>query len=212
MRTIGISSSIRNLIVSSLRKNGGQSVNELAKRADISAMCVRQHLAYLEHAGLVGKEQRRQPIGRPCTYYKLTEDAEELFPKLYARFANGILGDISEHEGQEKVELIFKWRCERLWERFKVGITKEKFIDRVEEMVDMMNELGLSCEYEIQDNKVLLSTFNCHVYEIAKTYPQLCRYDCKLLGGLLGVEFQLTKSFATGGDHCELIAARNDSL
>ncbi|HEX21467.1 MAG TPA: DeoR family transcriptional regulator, partial [Actinobacteria bacterium] len=110
LRVIGISNSTRSQIVSELRKSGTLSVNELTERVGISSMGIRQHLAYLEKNGLTSQEQRRQPLGRPCAYYRLTEAAEALFPKLYAHFAAGILNDISEHEGKDKLELIFKWR------------------------------------------------------------------------------------------------------
>lgn len=208
MRVIGMLSRTRRQIITDLRKNEGLSVNQLAEKAEISSMGIRQHLSYLEKVGLIRKEQRHQPIGRPCAYYRLSEDAEELFPKLYARFAAGILGDITEHEGKEKLELIFKWRCQRNWQKFNDFINQPKLVDRAEALVKLMNDTGMSFGFKLNDRELTISTFNCPFYEIAKVYPQLCRYERELFSSLLKIDLKQKQSFPQG-DHCCELSATN---
>jgi predicted ArsR family transcriptional regulator len=68
-------------IILLLKKNGGMSIDELSRDIKITPMGIRQHLNALEKKGIVTYVANRHGIGRPGFIYKLTELAEELFPK-----------------------------------------------------------------------------------------------------------------------------------
>ena len=70
-----------------LLRTGSRTVNELAEALELTDNAVRAHLAGLERDGLVEQEGVRRGIGKPAHVFRLTEEAESLFPKAYAFLA-----------------------------------------------------------------------------------------------------------------------------
>ncbi len=168
-------------------------------------MGVRQHLSLMEKDGLIYRKQVRRPIGRPNFIYGLTEKADSFFPKTYETFAKEILNDISRAEGKEKVELLFKRRQDRIYNNWKGNFDQKNLFDRSKALVRKLNELGLLASVTKNRGQIILTGHNCPIYQIAKDYRQLCRYDRKLCADLLGADVKLTNSLAGGDQQCEFI-------
>ena len=66
-------------------------------------MAVRQHLYALQREKLVTAEERRVPIGRPAKYWRLTREADTLFPDAYAELnvalIDAVLDDVRPAAG-----------------------------------------------------------------------------------------------------------------
>src|SRR4051812_44118654 len=76
--------STRRAIVKLLKTEGPLDSAQLATRLHLTPMAVRQHLYALQHEQLVTAEERAVPIGRPAKYWRLTRQADTLFPDAYA--------------------------------------------------------------------------------------------------------------------------------
>src|SRR5207248_11211745 len=76
--------STRRAIVKLLKTEGPLDAAQLARRLRLTRMAVRQHLYALEREKLVSAEERRVPIGRPAKHWRLTREADRLFPDAYA--------------------------------------------------------------------------------------------------------------------------------
>jgi predicted ArsR family transcriptional regulator len=76
--------STRRAIVKLLKTEGAMDSGRLARRLRLTPMAVRQHLYALQRETLVISEERRVPIGRPAKYWRLTRQADGLFPDAYA--------------------------------------------------------------------------------------------------------------------------------
>ncbi len=74
----------RRAIVKLLKTEGPVDSARLARRLHLTPMAVRLHLYALEREKLVTAEERRRPVGRPAKYWRLTRDANRLFPDAYA--------------------------------------------------------------------------------------------------------------------------------
>ena len=61
-------------------------------RLGLTPTGVRQHLAILEREGLVANRELRGQVGRPALAFRLTPQAEQLYPKAYDELANAVLG------------------------------------------------------------------------------------------------------------------------
>jgi predicted ArsR family transcriptional regulator len=71
----------------------------LARRLRVTAMAIRQHLYGLERERMVTAEERRDGVGRPAKYWRLTREADALFPDAYAELNVAIIGAIGEAFG-----------------------------------------------------------------------------------------------------------------
>lgn len=62
----------RRVILQTLAVRGEATVVELAEQAGVKAITVRHHLTSMNAAGLITRDSRRQPVGRPCYVFSLT--------------------------------------------------------------------------------------------------------------------------------------------
>ena len=81
----------RRRILLALKQRGGMTAAELAELLGITSMGVRRHLTTLERDRLVDYELVQRGKGRPSYVYRLTAQAENLFPKNYAGLAKELL-------------------------------------------------------------------------------------------------------------------------
>src|SRR5437868_2820976 len=84
-------SKTRRAIVKLLKSEGGMHAAQLAERLGLTAMAVRQHLYALQGEKLVTAEPRAVPLGRPIKYWKLTREADRLFPDAYAELSVALI-------------------------------------------------------------------------------------------------------------------------
>lgn len=68
-------------VVNLLKRSTGLTVRDLAARLDMSYMGVKQHCLDLERDGYVDTFRRHRGVGRPELLYRLTNKAQDLFPK-----------------------------------------------------------------------------------------------------------------------------------
>ncbi|MDA8085331.1 MAG: winged helix-turn-helix transcriptional regulator [Nitrospiraceae bacterium] len=68
-------------IIILLKKNDGLTTGELSRHVGITPMGIRQHLLALERKNLIRYEMKKNGIGRPAFVYRLTELADDVFPK-----------------------------------------------------------------------------------------------------------------------------------
>src|SRR5262252_11157148 len=103
----------RRAIVKLLKSDGPLSSARLARRLDLTAMAVRQHLYALEQEKLVAAEERPVPLGRPAKYWRLTRDADRLFPDAYAELNVALLGAMKDAFGPSGVQRVLDSRLAR---------------------------------------------------------------------------------------------------
>ncbi len=65
-------SKTRQVILQALAAQGEATVAQLAEQAGVKAITVRHHLTSLDAAGLIARDSRRQPVGRPYYVFSLT--------------------------------------------------------------------------------------------------------------------------------------------
>lgn len=190
----------RRKIIVTLKKNGEMTVEDLSKVINITPMGVRQHLLILERNGIVEYVTKKQGVGRPGFLYRLTESAENLFPKTYQNLAIDILTDISEREGREKIMEIFRRRKERLYNE-KIGLLSEKshLKDKLTTLAEALNREGNMVEIDEDDKYFKFKQYNCPIHKVAKRFKEACVNDHELMKELLGVRDILHKERISDG-------------
>src|SRR5215218_4408278 len=120
----------RRAITKLLKTDGPIDSAQLAKRLGLTAMAVRQHLYALQREGLVAAEARPVPIGRPAKFWRLTREADRLFPEAYAELSVALIDSVKDAFGDEGLERVLTSRCARqrmdYGKRMKPGDSLEK--------------------------------------------------------------------------------------
>jgi DeoR family suf operon transcriptional repressor len=177
----------RKKIIMLLKKNREMTVEDLSKEIKITAMGVRQHLLILERNGIVEYVTRKQGVGRPGFLYKLTEYAENLFPKNYQELAEFILTDISEREGRERIMDIFRRRKEKLFnERIRFLSEKTELRDRVTALAELLDKEGNMVELDENERYFKIKQYNCPIHKVAMRFKEACINDRDLIKELTG--------------------------
>jgi predicted ArsR family transcriptional regulator len=193
----------REKILILLKKNGPLSIDELSKELHITSMGIRQHLLSLERKGLIEYFLKRKGIGRPAYFYKLTERAEELFPKTYEIFTIELLRDLEKKDGKAKIEEIFQWRKERIYHEAKEVMSNHKsFQDKLLALRDFLEAEGYFAEVNLINGSYRLTIFNCPIYKIAMNFTEACDYDLFMYRELFGEQVNREECISEGSICC----------
>src|SRR5579864_9776407 len=102
--------STRRAIVKLLKTEGAMDSGRLARRLRLTPMAVRQHLYALQREQLVISEERRVPIGRPAKYWRLTRQADGLFPDAYAELNVALIEAVGDAFGRKGLQRVLESR------------------------------------------------------------------------------------------------------
>jgi predicted ArsR family transcriptional regulator len=102
--------STRRAIVKLLKTEGAMDSGRLARRLRLTPMAVRQHLYALQREKLVISEERRVPIGRPAKYWRLTRQADGLFPDAYAELNVALIEAVGSAFGPSGLQRVLESR------------------------------------------------------------------------------------------------------
>jgi len=196
----------REKILMLLKKHGLLPIEELSKELNITSMGIRQHLLSLERKGLIDYVTNKKGIGRPAFLYKLTQNADNLFPKAYHTFILDTLKDIENNEGREKIDEIFRWRRMRLVRdtRNILG-DKTDFEEKVNGLKHMLETKGYITELDESPNSYILKEFNCPIFKVASEYNEACKQELQFYKEILGKEVKRPECMAEGNISCTYI-------
>src|SRR5205823_5251846 len=102
--------STRRAIVKLLKTEGAMDSAMLAKRLNLTAMAVRQHLYDLQREKLVTADEKPVPIGRPAKHWRLTRQANNLFPEAYAELNVALIDAVGKAFGPNGMERVLDSR------------------------------------------------------------------------------------------------------
>jgi predicted ArsR family transcriptional regulator len=193
----------REKILMLLKKQGPMPIDELSKELNITSMGIRQHLLFLERRGLIDYVTKKQGIGRPAFLYKLTDKAEELFPKAYQTFILEALRDIKKNDGPDKVDDIFKWRKNRLFKDIKDALSDQKTLEeKIFGFRDILESKGYIVELNDNNEHYTLKQFNCPIYKVAFEFKEACKYELQFYKELMGKEVDRQECISMGDISC----------
>ena len=181
-------------------KPAGLTIGELSDRLGITRTAVQQHIVGLERDGLVAQVESRSTGGRPSRSYGLTEKGYEQFPRSYALLAQGLLATATQTLGEAEVERLLSQMAERIADDVGDSSTAPGSSERLEAVVELLNELGYDAAALPQGDGVAAA--NCVYHKVARQTRAVCRYDVKLLSLLLGRQVNHTGCMLDGQSRC----------
>lgn len=193
----------REKIVLTLKKNGNMSVDDLSREINITPMGVRQHLLVLERNGIVEYITKKHGVGRPGFLYKLTESADDIFPKAYHEFALNLLIYIENTDGKDRINEIFRIRYKRiLAEKTRLLSGRDNLSGRVHALAEILQKDGCIVELEEHSGFFRLKQFNCTISKIACRFKEACNYDLQLFKKIIGEDVLREQCLSDGDQAC----------
>ncbi|MDQ1638325.1 MAG: hypothetical protein QOF62_1664 [Pyrinomonadaceae bacterium] len=179
--------STRGRIVGLLR---GESltVNELAEKLQLTDNAVRAHLLTLERDGLIKQSGVRRGFRKPHFAYKLTHDAEALFPKAYDLLLNALISVLKEKFDPQAITDVLREVGRTLAAR--QSSAKGSLENRARGAVKALEVLGGAARIEKEETKLIIRSGSCPLAAAVSEHPQVCQLAEALMTEIVGAPVQ----------------------
>ena len=192
----------RQQILDFLHREHRGTVKELARLLEMTPTGVRQHLAILEHDGLIAAEVERGHVGRPAFVYRLTDAGEALFPKGYDVLVNLLMEEIRQVAGADILQRILRRVADRMTQQNRDRIEGKALDERVQVAVELMREQGCVADVEDRDGMYYLHERTCPYPAVARRNSAVCALEVDLVRRLTGADARLVSSLLRGDPAC----------
>lgn len=190
----------RQRIVEVLKRRGEASVGELSYALGLTPVTIRHHLEALTRDRIVAEPTaRRKPgPGRPEMVYALTRRAESLTPRNYGELCASLLEAI--RETPVDAEWLASSAGQILPRRSPPTVRRSGIPGAVE----FLEARGYFPSVDQAGEIPVLILANCPYLEVARAFPQVCRFDLALIEALLGKPVVAETSIALNDTCCRI--------
>ncbi|HEX5961204.1 MAG TPA: ArsR family transcriptional regulator [Rhodanobacteraceae bacterium] len=188
----------------------GATVEELCKALGVTHNAVRQHLTALMVQGFVARGESIPSGGRPRACFVLLPAGRELFPRNYALIADGMLEYLYAHAGVAAVQALLADMGAKLGEDAASRIaTASDTAEATRLLAEQLDTLGYEAEVVEVGDHTEVEAWNCVFHSLARTHPDVCRFDLAFMSAATGRPVQRTQCMLHGAPACRFrIAAR----
>ncbi len=200
LATSGLGDTQRHLL-ELLKRGGEQSVGDLAGSLELAAETVRGHMNALAGQGLVRRAgQRKDGPGRPEILYRLTDEAEGLFPDEEGRLLRDLTAYLTEEGHDGVLAAFFESRVAEQRERSRERLEGLEGRERLEEIAGILTEEGFMAEVvEADGGEPGLRLCHCPLKEMVAVSRMPCRAELSWVEEMTGTELT-RRSWMPEGD------------
>jgi predicted ArsR family transcriptional regulator len=163
---------------------------QLAEKLDLTAMGVRQHLYALQQEKLVTSEERPVPLGRPAKYWRLTREADRLFPDAYAELSVALIGALGDAFGEAGLTRVLESRSARQRLEYLKQIPASLSLkEKLHRLARIRTEEGYMADVKPAGRRAFLLVENhCPICAAATACMGFCSTELDLFRAVLGPE------------------------
>ncbi|MEI3790661.1 MULTISPECIES: helix-turn-helix transcriptional regulator [unclassified Chryseobacterium] len=188
-----------------LKMRGEATSLLISKELSITKEGARKHLLNLAVEGLIRPVAKSEGVGRPSTYYTLTEKGLSQFPDSHADVTVQILRSVKNLLGENALDLLINDREKNTYERYEKALVKAESLEqRLEVLVQARNEEGYMAEWTKEGNEYFLIENHCPICAAATECQGFCRAELSNFRNLIGKEYQVERvsHILSGGQRC----------
>jgi predicted ArsR family transcriptional regulator len=202
MKAPGLGESQRS-ILEALKRQGSATTPRLAEALDLNPETVRDHLRALAGFGLVDRAgSLRSGPGRPEIVYRLTADAEQLFPRREGE----LLRELATYlEATGRGPVLQEFFREYVGARRDEAMARVEGLEGRERMVEaarILTELGFMALVEETPDGDRLRLCHCPLRELVEVSKAPCRAEVGFVKELLGERLTRVSYIPQGDASC----------
>jgi predicted ArsR family transcriptional regulator len=198
--------STRRAIVKLLKTEGAIPSAELARRLRLTPMAVRQHLYALQREKLVTSDERPVPIGRPAKHWRLTPDANALFPDAYAELNVALIEAVGNTFGPQGLQRVIESREAKQRADYARRVVQLAPLEkRLQQLARVRTEEGYMAEVRSDGRGGFLFIENhCPICAAATACQGFCTTELDLFRSVLGPDTSVerTEHIVSGDRRC----------
>jgi len=195
----------RRAIVKRLKADGPLDSARIARRLGLTPMAVRQHLYALQGEKLVTAEARRGPRGRPAKYWRLTREADRLFPDAYAELSVALISAVDDALGPSGVQKVLASRCAAQRAAYRARIPQSAPLgDKLRALARQRTEEGYMADVRRHGDGFLFIEKHCPICAAATACQGFCSTELDLFRDVLGpgVSVERSEHIVSGDPRC----------
>jgi len=195
----------RRRIVKLLKTEGAMDSASLAGHLDVTAMAVRQHLYALQEEKLVAAEERPVPLGRPAKFWRLTKEAERLFPDAYAELNAALITSVQDAFGPQGMTRLLDARMARQRADYSARIDgSAPLAKRIQQLAKIRADEGYMAEVKREGSGFLFIENHCPICAAATACQGFCSSELELFRSALGpgVSVERAEHILSGDRRC----------
>lgn len=188
-----------------LKKGGEVSVAALAAELGITKEGARLHLLKLAEQHYVKSTQKTEGVGRPITYYSLSQKGQSEFPDAHATVTVELLRSVKKLLGDNAVDLMITEREQQVHQRYEQEIEGSKSLEeRLERLCAIRSAEGYMAEWRTENGDYFLIQNHCPIGAAANECGGFCRAELANFKRLIGSEFEMERvhHLMSGANHC----------
>jgi predicted ArsR family transcriptional regulator len=187
--------STRRAIVKLLKSEGALDSARLAARLRVTPMAVRQHLYALQREKLVAAEERRGALGRPKKYWRLTREADRLFPDAYAELSVSLIGALGEALGPTGVQQVIATRAAKQTADYRARMPADAPLERkLKALARVRTEEGYMAEVRRDGDGFLFIENHCPICAAASMCQGFCSSELEVFQSVLGPDVSIARA------------------
>jgi predicted ArsR family transcriptional regulator len=198
--------STRRAIVKLLKTQGAMHSGALAKRLRLTPMAVRQHLYALQREQLVASDEQPVPIGRPAKHWRLTRQADTLFPDAYAELNVALIDAVGQTFGPKGLQRVIESRSATQKVDYARRIVPSAPLkERLRQLAGVRTEEGYMAEVRPDGRgRFLFIENHCPICAAATACQGFCTTELDLFRAVLGpdVSVERTEHIVSGDRRC----------
>jgi predicted ArsR family transcriptional regulator len=188
-----------------LKTRGPMTAQALGAALAITPQGTRQHLARLEAEGLVGYDDRREKVGRPSRWWRLTDAGHDRFPDSHAALTVDLIESVGRVFGPAGLDRLIADREARQHAAYDAaGAEAEGLEDRVAALAALRDREGYMAEWRREGDGWVLIENHCPICAAATACQGFCRSELALFRLVLGedVAVERTDHIVAGARRC----------
>ena len=179
--------STRGKIIALLRTEH-RTVSELASALQLTDNAVRAHLLSLERDGLIQAHGMRRGRRKPHVTYRLSPDAEHIFPKAYGPLLNYLVDAISDRVSPRALRATMQQVGRAVAQNHLPEIQRRPRAERIKAALELLGDLGGSARLDqIQGRQIIHGRNGCPLAAVTASHPEACLIVESLLSNVIGV-------------------------
>lgn len=195
--------STRQRLLRELKFRRGATQAELADALGLTREAVRQQLAALETEGLAASvAQASAGRGRPTLLYRLTDAAEDEFPKFYDALTVTLVRALGEQVGEAGMRRVLAQVTDQQVAQWQPVLEGKSLLERMDALRGVYFDADPFTEVREDNDGVMLVEHNCPYLAAARDEPRLCSVTVSTMKRLLGVDVERTERFQQGDGRC----------
>ena len=186
-----------------IKMRGEISAATLANELGITKEGVRLHLLKLVEEDLVESYTKNEGVGRPTTYYSLSQKGMSKFPDTHALVTVELLRSVKNLLGENALDLLISQREQHVYQRYEKEMKDASSIEeRLKILTKMRSQEGYMAEWTKADGIYYFIENHCPICAAATECQKFCRAELSNFRQLIGNEFKIERiQHIVSGNH-----------